>query len=64
MEIVRKPGTRYGKEADAGVVLALPILSIGDKVIDNGRLGQGGRIAKRAEVILRNLAQNTPHDLA
>ncbi len=30
MEIVRKPGTRYGKEADAGVVLALPILSIGD----------------------------------
>ena len=39
-------------------------LPAGDQVIDNGRIGQRARITNTACIVLGNLAQNAPHDLA
>jgi hypothetical protein len=35
-----------------------------DQIIDNFGICEGGDIAQRAEIILGDLAQNAPHDLA
>src|SRR5262245_39316704 len=40
------------------------VLAIPDQVIDHGRIGERRRIAKRTEFILRDLPQNSSHDLS
>ena len=42
----------------------LLVLAVLDQVVDHRRIGQRGRIAKRAEIVLGDLAEDAPHDLA
>src|SRR5262249_50768099 len=49
----------------AGLVVALPALSIGPRrTMDRARLVDGGRAARRRERGLRRLAPHAPHDVA
>ena len=40
------------------------ILPIVDKLLDDGRIGQRRDVAEIAEIVLGDLAQDAPHDLA
>src|SRR5690554_86149 len=42
----------------------LPVLPILHQISDHGRIGQGGSVAQRVEVVLGDLAQDAAHDLA
>jgi cyclopropane-fatty-acyl-phospholipid synthase len=43
---------------------APPVLPVDDEVVDDGRIGQRRGIAECAEIVLGDLAQDAPHDLA